>query len=114
MSGAPPGASQAIQPRRARGCYRRAVSRGGCCLPSPLALSFRVICDYGGMADVAVRRVDFGSFVRPAEGTGTGFARVRPSLGYAGGHPRGMILFDTGKGPPPDGDAHHPARTTAL
>jgi len=48
------------------------------------------------MADVTVRRVDFGYFIRPAEETGTGVPRVEPCLGYAVGHPEGMILFDTG------------------
>src|SRR5258708_8695325 len=66
------------------------------------------------MADVAVRRVDFGYFVRPAEETGTGFARVEPCLGYVVGHPRGMILFDTGMGSHPDVDAHYRPRRTGL
>jgi N-acyl homoserine lactone hydrolase len=55
------------------------------------------------MADVTVRRVDFGYFVRPAEETGTGMPRVEPCLGYAVGHPEGMILFDTGMGLPSRG-----------
>jgi N-acyl homoserine lactone hydrolase len=53
------------------------------------------------MASVTVRRVDFGYFVRPAEETGTGMPRVEPCLGYAVGHPEGMILFDTGMAPIP-------------
>ena len=57
--------------------------------------------EYGGMADVTVRRVDFGYFIRPAEETGTGVPRVEPCLGYAVGHPEGMILFDTGMGSHP-------------
>jgi N-acyl homoserine lactone hydrolase len=73
-----------------------------------------VICEYGRMADVAVRRVDFGYFVRPAEETGTGRARVEPCLGYVVGHPRGMILFDTGMGSHPDVDARYRPRRTAL
>ena len=34
------------------------------------------------MANLAVRRVDFGYFVRPVAETGTGSARVEPCLGY--------------------------------
>jgi hypothetical protein len=64
--------------------------------------------EYGGMASVTVRRVDFGYFVRPAEETGTGVPRVEPCLGYAVGHPEGMILFDTGMGSHPEVDAHYP------
>src|SRR5436190_22891448 len=52
--------------------------------------------EYGGMARVTVRRVDFGYFIRPAQETGTGVPRVEPCLGYAVSHPEGMILFDTG------------------
>jgi N-acyl homoserine lactone hydrolase len=46
----------------------------------------------------AVRRVDFGYFVRPAEETGSGRARVQPCLGYAVELGRGWLLFDTGMG----------------
>jgi N-acyl homoserine lactone hydrolase len=66
------------------------------------------------MADVTVRRVHFGYFVRPAEETGTGAPRVEPCLGYAVSHPRGMILFDTGLGSRPDIDAHYRPRRIAL
>jgi N-acyl homoserine lactone hydrolase len=59
------------------------------------------------MAEITVRRVDFGYFVRPAEETGTGGPRVEPCLGYVVGHPRGMILFDTGMGSHPEVDAHY-------
>ena len=38
------------------------------------------------MADVTVRRVDFGYFIRPAEETGMGVPRVEPCLAYAVGH----------------------------
>lgn len=63
------------------------------------------------MADLAVRRVDFGYFVRPAEETGTGAARVEPCLGYLVDHPDGLVLLDTGMGSDPDVDAHYrPAR----
>ncbi len=66
------------------------------------------------MADVTVRRVDFGYFVRPAEETGTGSPRVEPCLGYVVSHPRGMLLFDTGMGSHPDVDAHYRPRRVEL
>jgi N-acyl homoserine lactone hydrolase len=66
------------------------------------------------MADVTVRRVDFGYFVRPAEETGTGGPRVEPCLGYAVIHPQGTILFDTGMGAHPDVDAHYRPRRAGL
>ena len=52
-----------------------------------------VIWQYGAMADITVRRVDFGYFVRPPAETGTGGPRVDPCPGYVVGHPEGMILF---------------------
>jgi N-acyl homoserine lactone hydrolase len=63
---------------------------------------------------MAVRRVDFGYFVRPAVETGTGMARVEPCLGYVVAHPAGMILFDTGMGSDPEVDAHYRPRRTGL
>jgi N-acyl homoserine lactone hydrolase len=66
------------------------------------------------MTDVAVRRVDFGYFVRPAEETGTDRARVEPCLGYLVDHPRGKLLFDTGMGAHPEVDAHYRPRRTGL
>jgi N-acyl homoserine lactone hydrolase len=66
------------------------------------------------MADVLVRRVDFGYFVRPAEETGTGSARVEPCLGYVVDHPAGMFLFDTGMGSHPEVDAHYRPRRAVL
>jgi N-acyl homoserine lactone hydrolase len=66
------------------------------------------------MAEVTVRRIDFGYFVRPAAETGTGGPRVEPSLGYVVGHPEGMILFDTGMGSNPQVDAHYRPRRVAL
>ena len=66
------------------------------------------------MTDVTVRRVDFGYFVRPAEETGTGAPRVEPCLGYVIGHPKGMILFDTGMGSHPEVDAHYRPRRVGL
>jgi N-acyl homoserine lactone hydrolase len=66
------------------------------------------------MADLTVRRVDFGYFIRPVEETGTGVPRVEPCLGYAVGHPEGMILFDTGMGSHPEVDAHYRPRRVGL
>jgi len=66
------------------------------------------------MADVTVRRVDFGYFVRPAQETGTGGPRVEPCLGYVIGHPQGMILFDTGMGSRPEVDAHYRPRRVGV
>jgi N-acyl homoserine lactone hydrolase len=73
-----------------------------------------VICEHRDMADVAVRRVDFGYFVRPAQESGTGQPRVEPCLGYIVDHPRGMLLFDTGMGSHPDVDAHYRPRRVGL
>jgi N-acyl homoserine lactone hydrolase len=66
------------------------------------------------MNEIAVRRVDFGYFVRPAEETGTGSPRVEPCLGYAVRHPDGLLLFDTGMGSHPEVDAHYRPRRQAL
>jgi N-acyl homoserine lactone hydrolase len=61
---------------------------------------------------IAVRRVDFGYFVRPGEETSTGVARVEPVLGYLVEHPAGTLLVDTGMGRHPDVDEHYrPSRT---
>ncbi|GAA4102421.1 MBL fold metallo-hydrolase [Nocardioides kongjuensis] len=45
-----------------------------------------------------VRRVQLGSFVRPAEETGTGQPRVEHVLGYVVRSPAGLVLLDTGMG----------------
>jgi N-acyl homoserine lactone hydrolase len=66
------------------------------------------------MVDVAVRRVDFGYFVRPGTETGSGQARVEPCLGYLVDHPDGALLVDTGMGSHPDVDAHYRPRRRAL
>ena len=50
----------------------------------------------------AVRRVDFGSFVRPAEETGAEGPRVEVLLGYVVVHADSIVLFDTGMGVPDD------------
>jgi len=64
------------------------------------------------MVSAAVRRVDFGYFVRPGEETGTGSPRVEALLGYVVEHAGGVLLFDTGMGSRPDVDAHYrPTRT---
>ncbi|HEY3843120.1 MAG TPA: MBL fold metallo-hydrolase [Acidimicrobiales bacterium] len=60
----------------------------------------------------AVRRVDFGYFIRPVSETGTGAARVEPVLGYLVACGDRFGLFDTGIGAGHDDlDAHyHPCR----
>lgn len=63
---------------------------------------------------VAVRRVDFGYFVRPAEETGTGRPRVEPCLGYLIEHPQATVIFDTGLGSDPEVDAHYRPRRVPL
>jgi N-acyl homoserine lactone hydrolase len=66
------------------------------------------------MSEITVRRVDFGWFVRPAEETGTGSARVEPTLGYLIDHPAGQLLVDTGMGGHPDVDGHYQPRRIPL
>lgn len=62
----------------------------------------------------AVRRVDFGYFVRPAEETGIGAKRVEPCLGYLVEHPAGKLLIDTGMGSYPEVDDHYRPRRRPL
>ena len=45
-----------------------------------------------------VRRLLLGTFVRPAQETGTGAPRVEAVYGYLVRHDRGLILLDTGLG----------------
>jgi N-acyl homoserine lactone hydrolase len=45
-----------------------------------------------------VRRVDLGTFVRPAEETGTDAPRVEAVYGYVVRTPAGVLLLDTGLG----------------
>jgi len=45
-----------------------------------------------------VRRVDLGTFVRPAEETGTGEHRVEAVYGYVVRTPAGVLMLDTGFG----------------
>ncbi|MFF5293489.1 N-acyl homoserine lactonase family protein [Paractinoplanes globisporus] len=66
------------------------------------------------MADIVVRRVDLGYFVRPASETGTEHARVEPTLGYLIEHPIGLVLVDTGMGRHPEVDAHYRPRRIPL
>lgn len=65
-------------------------------------------------AESRIARVDYGYFVRPAEETRTGDARVEPVLGYAVIHPRGVLLLDTGMGDHPEVDAHYRPRRVTL
>ena len=45
-----------------------------------------------------VRRLLLGTFVRPAQETGTGAPRVEAVYGYLVRHDRGTVLLDTGLG----------------
>lgn len=54
-----------------------------------------------------IRRVDYGYFVRPAEETGTGRARVEPCLGYLVRVGASLFIFDTGMGEHPAVDARY-------
>lgn len=65
-------------------------------------------------AEVTVRRIDFGYFIRPAEETGTGAPRAEPCLGYLVFHPGGVLIVDTGMGSHPDVDAHYRPRGRPL
>lgn len=66
------------------------------------------------MASPAVRRVDFGYFVRPAEESATGAPRVEPCLGCLVDHPDGLVLVGTGMGTHPEVDAHYRLARRAL
>jgi N-acyl homoserine lactone hydrolase len=66
------------------------------------------------VADLEVRRVDFGYFVRSAAETGTGAPRVEPCLGYLVDHPDGLLLVDTGMGSHPEVDARYRPRRRGL
>ncbi|MFI0718653.1 N-acyl homoserine lactonase family protein [Streptomyces sp. NPDC021224] len=64
---------------------------------------------------MAVRRLDLGYFVRPAEEVGGTQPRVEPVLGYLVRHEEGLILFDTGIGDAgPETEAHYRPRRRAL
>jgi N-acyl homoserine lactone hydrolase len=45
-----------------------------------------------------IARIELGTFVRPAEETGTGDSRVEAVLGYVARTPAGVLLLDTGLG----------------
>jgi N-acyl homoserine lactone hydrolase len=45
-----------------------------------------------------VRRLDLGTFVRPAEETGTGQPRIEVVYAYVVSTPHGVLLLDTGLG----------------
>jgi N-acyl homoserine lactone hydrolase len=62
----------------------------------------------------AVRRVDFGYFVRPAEETASGTVQVEPVYGYLVEHTSGVLLFDSGMGEHPEVDAHYRPRRIGL
>lgn len=66
------------------------------------------------MTELAVRRVDFGYFIRPAEETAAGVPQAEPVLGYLISHPDGILLVDTGMGSHPDVDAHYRPRQRSL
>ncbi|KUL51393.1 MBL fold metallo-hydrolase [Streptomyces sp. NRRL F-4489] len=66
-------------------------------------------------AQPAVRRLDFGYFIRPASETGGPRPRVEPALGYLVEHERGLLLFDTGIGAAdPETEAHYRPRRRPL
>lgn len=50
-----------------------------------------------------IARIRLGTFVRPAEETGTGAPRVEEVLGYVARTPAGVLLLDTGLGRGNDG-----------
>ncbi|RDD86441.1 MBL fold metallo-hydrolase [Streptomyces parvulus] len=63
----------------------------------------------------AVRRLDPGYFVRPAEETGGPRPRVEPVLAHLVRHERGLLLFDTGMGAADDAtEAYYRPRRRAL
>jgi N-acyl homoserine lactone hydrolase len=62
----------------------------------------------------AVRRVDFGYFVRPGSETESGEPRVEPVLGYVVRSGDAVLLVDTGMGSHPEVDAHYRPRRRSL
>lgn len=60
-------------------------------------------------------RLDLGTFVRPAEETGTGAPRVEAVYGYVARTPAGVLLLDTGLGRNAEVDAwYRPARVGVV
>ncbi|MBC9713087.1 N-acyl homoserine lactonase family protein [Streptomyces sp. TRM66268-LWL] len=49
-------------------------------------------------SDIAIRRLDLGTFIRPAAEAGGAAPRVESALAYLVRHDRGLILFDMGIG----------------
>lgn len=66
------------------------------------------------LAGDAVRRVDFGYFVRPGSETESGEPRVEPVLGYVVRSGDNVLLVDTGMGSHPEVDAHYRPRRRSL
>ena len=66
------------------------------------------------MTGAAVKRVDFGYFVRPGSETASGRPRVEPCLGYLVDLGGAALLVDTGMGSHPDVDAHYRPRRITL
>jgi N-acyl homoserine lactone hydrolase len=66
------------------------------------------------MAELVVRRVNFGYFVRPAAETDTGGPHVEPCLGYLLDHPAGLLMVDTGMGTHADVDAYYRPRRRSI
>src|SRR5690349_7711248 len=73
-----------------------------------------VVGNTRGVGEMAVRRVDFGYFVRPGEETWGGVPRVEPTLGYLIEHPQGKVLVDTGMGRHPEVDQRYRPRRVGL
>jgi N-acyl homoserine lactone hydrolase len=66
------------------------------------------------LARDAVRRVDFGYFVRPGSETESGEPRVEAVLGYVVRVGDAVLLVDTGMGSHPEVDAHYRPRRRSL
>jgi N-acyl homoserine lactone hydrolase len=68
----------------------------------PAARTAWVTCScrrYGAAVRIHhIQRLLLGTFVRPAEETGTGHPRVEAAYGYLVRHDRGLVLLDTGIG----------------
>jgi N-acyl homoserine lactone hydrolase len=73
-----------------------------------------VAADALDLARGAVRRLDFGYFVRPGSETESGEPRVEPVLGYVVRSGDAVLLVDTGMGAHPEVDAHYRPRRRSL
>jgi N-acyl homoserine lactone hydrolase len=68
-----------------------------------------------GQTGGAVRRLDFGYFVRPAAEAGEPHPRIEPVYGYLVRRDEGLLLFDTGIGAgEPETEAHYRPRRRPL